>query len=283
MSRPEKALLELKLKRSTSTSEKEVAGQKQENTVRRQKLADHLPLLIFILLLGGIWEGATRLFHIPHYIIPRLSAVFVSLADNAPLLARHFAVTLGEALLGLAISIVFGTLCALWIEGSNLASRTLYPLIVASQTIPIIALSPIMVMWFGYDIWSKVAVVVLFTFFPIAVNTVAGLRAADPDIGELMRTMGASRQDLFVKWKLPSAMPNFFTGLKMAATISVGGATLGEWLGGEAGLGMYTKRASNLLRGEAVFTGVLLLSFMGIMLFLVVQLLEKLVRGRRRF
>lgn len=270
----------LRLQRDRSSHK--LSKQRSYTTIRH-KLAANLPLLGFILLLGGMWEGLTRLLPIPHYIIPRLSAVLISLTDHAPLLAKHFVITLNESIIGLLISILLGTLCALLIDSLRIAERTLYPVIIASQTIPIIALSPIMVMWFGYELWSKVAVVVLFTFFPIVVNTVSGLRAADPDIGELMRSMGASRTDLFWKWKLPSAIPHFFTGLKMAATISVGGATLGEWLGSEAGLGMYTKRASNLLQGEAVFTGVLLLSFMGIMLFLTAQLLERIVKGKRRF
>lgn len=273
-----KAALRLNRDRSPHKESKQ-----QLHATVRNKLAANLPLLGFILLLAAIWEGLTRLLDVPHYIIPRLSAVLTSLADHAPLLAKHFIVTLHESLVGLLIAILLGTLCALLIDSLSIAERTLYPVIIASQTIPIIALSPIMVMWFGYEIWSKVAVVVLFTFFPIAVNTVAGLRAADPDIGELMRSMGASRTDLFWKWKLPSAIPHFFTGLKMAATISVGGATLGEWLGSEEGLGMYTKRASNLLQGDAVFTGVLLLSLMGMMLFLTAQLLERIVRGQRRY
>ncbi len=240
-----------------------------------------LPLLGFMLLLAVLWEAATRWLDVPHYIIPRLSDVLVSTWDNRALLSKHFFVTLGEALLGLAISVLFGTAAAVCIEAASLARKTLYPLIVASQTIPIIALSPIMVMWFGYEVWSKVAVVVLFTFFPIAVNTADGFRSADSGIGEVMRSMGASKRELFIKWKLPSALPGFFTGLKMAATISVGGATLGEWLGGEAGLGMYTKRASNLLRGDAVFSGVLLLSLMGILLFLAARLIEKASLSKR--
>ncbi|WP_308634950.1 ABC transporter permease [Paenibacillus silvisoli] len=246
------------------------------------KTSAALPVVAFVLLLAAIWEAGTRVFDIPHYIVPRLSDVFVSMWENKGLLGKHFAVTLGESLLGLGISVLFGTLAAGWIESSGLAKKTIYPLIVGSQTIPIIALSPIMVMWFGYEIWSKVAVVVLFTFFPLAVNTADGLRSADPDIGALMRTMGASKRDLYLKWKLPSALPGFYTGLKMAAAISVGGATLGEWLGGESGLGMYTKRASNMLRGEAVFSGVLLLSAMGILLFLAVQWLERASLGHRR-
>ncbi|OMF38637.1 ABC transporter permease [Paenibacillus sp. FSL H8-0548] len=248
----------------------------------KQRVLISLPSILFVLLLALLWEIATRVLAIPHYIIPKLSDVLISIWENRLLLGKHFAVTLGEALLGLSISIVFGTLAAIWIEGSGLAKKTIYPLIVASQTIPIIALSPIMVMWFGYEIWSKVAVVILFTFFPIAVNTADGFRSADSGIGEVLRSMGARRVQLFVKWKLPSALPGFFTGLKMAATISVGGATLGEWLGGEAGLGMYTKRASNLLRGDAVFSGVLLLSLMGILLFLTVQWLERASLARRQ-
>jgi putative hydroxymethylpyrimidine transport system permease protein len=241
-----------------------------------------VPVFAFVLLLAVGWEVGTRVFDIPHYIIPKLSDVFISMWENAGLLGKHFAITLWEACLGLGISVVFGSLAAVWIESSSLAKKLIYPLIVTSQTIPIIALSPIMVMWFGYEIWSKVAVVILFTFFPIAVNTADGFRTADPEIGELMQTMGAGKRDLFFKWQLPSALPGFFTGLKLGAAISVGGATLGEWLGGENGLGMYTKRASNMLRGEAVFSGVLLLSAMGILLFLAVVGLERASLAHRK-
>jgi putative hydroxymethylpyrimidine transport system permease protein len=248
----------------------------------RRSFSAYMQVLVFILLLAVGWEAGTRILKIPHYIIPKLSDVFVSMWENADLLGKHFAITLGESLLGLGISVVFGVLAAVWIESSGLAKKTIYPLIVASQTIPIIAISPIMVMWFGYEIWSKVAVVILFTFFPISVNTADGFRTADSGIGELMQTMGAGKRDLFLKWKIPSALPSFFTGLKMAAAISVGGATLGEWLGGEYGLGMYTKRASNMLRGEAVFSGVLLLSAMGILLFLAVLWVERVSLANRR-
>ncbi|SFD99648.1 putative hydroxymethylpyrimidine transport system permease protein [Paenibacillus catalpae] len=245
-------------------------------------LKEKLPILLFILLLALCWELGTRVFDIPPYIIPRLSDVFAALEQHAALLGKHFALTLWEALLGLAFSVIFGVLSAIWIDSSSLARKTIYPLIVASQTVPIIALSPIMVMWFGYEIGSKIAVVILFTFFPVAVNTADGFRTADREIGELLRSMGAGKAQLFLKWKIPSALPSFFTGLKMAAAISVGGATLGEWLGGESGLGVYTKRAANMLRGDDVFAGVLLLSLMGIALFVAAQFIERLVLGRRQ-
>lgn len=248
----------------------------------RNKRTSKLPILLFILLLAAVWELATIFFDIPSYIIPRLSDVFAAIGNHAGLLGKHFAITIGEALLGLAFSVFFGGLSAIWIDSSSLARKTIYPLIVASQTIPIIALSPIMVMWFGYEMGSKVAVVILFTFFPVAVNTADGFRTVDREIGELLRSMGAGRAQLFMKWKIPSALPSFFTGLKMAAAISVGGATLGEWLGGESGLGVYTKRAANMLRGDDVFAGVLLLSLMGIVLFAAAQFIERLALGHRR-
>lgn len=240
------------------------------------------PVALFVALLALLWEAGVSLFHVPHYIIPKLSAVFVSMWQTRELLLKHFGFTLWESLLGLILSIVFGVALAVWIEGSSLARKVIYPLVVASQTIPIIALSPVMVMWFGYEIWSKVAVVILFTFFPITVNTIDGFRSVDGDMRELMRTMGAGSGDLFWKLKVPSALPGFFTGLKVAATISVVGATIGEWLGAESGLGMYTKRASNMLRSEAVFAGVFLLSVMGILLFLAARWLEVRVLSRQR-
>lgn len=244
-------------------------------------LKRNVPVIAFVLLLAFAWEAGVVLFRVPHFIIPRLTNVFVSLWETRVLLAKHFAVTLWESVLGLVISVLLGVALAVWIHFSRPAQKSVYPLVVASQTIPIIALSPVMVMWFGYEIWSKVAVVVLFTFFPITVNTIDGFRSVDKDIEELMRAMGARSRDLFLKLQVPSALPSFFTGLKLAAAASVGGATIGEWLGAESGLGMYTRRASNMLRAEAVFAGVFLLSFMGILLFLAVKSLERGVLRRK--
>lgn len=243
----------------------------------KRRFGQYGPAAAFVLILAAVWEAAATFFEIPHYIIPKLSRVLVSLWETRDLLWRHSLFTMREAVLGLILSVVFGVLLASLIEGSSLAKRTLYPLVIASQTIPIVALSPVMVMWFGYEIWSKVAVVILFTFFPVTVGTIDGFRQTDPGTLELMKTMGASRGQIFRKLKIPSALPSFFTGLKVAATFSVGGATIGEWLGADSGLGMYTKRASSLLRAEAVFAGVLVLSFLGIAMFLAALWLERAV------
>lgn len=240
----------------------------------REALHRYLPVTGFVLFLGLLWELATRTLHIPHYIIPRLSGVLLSIWDTRDLLLRHSLYTLQEALVGLLIAVVLAVALAVWIDSSGLVQRIGYPLVIASQTIPIVALSPIMVMWFGYEIWSKVAIVILFTFFPITVATIDGLRQVDSGIMELMRTMGASKRQIFYKLKAPSALPSFFTGFKVAATFSVSGATIGEWLGADSGLGVYTKRASSMLRSEALFAGVLVLCFLGILMFLAAKWLE---------
>lgn len=240
------------------------------------------PVIVFLAILGILWEAAARTLNVPHYIVPKLSVVLASMWTTRELLLRHALYTLQEALLGLSLSVIFGVLLAVWIEGSGLARRVLYPLVIASQTIPIVALSPIMVMWFGYEIWSKVAIVILFTFFPVTVNTVDGFRRTDAETLELLRTMGATKSQIFCKLKIPSALPDFFTGLKVAATFSIGGATIGEWLGADSGLGVYTKRASSMLRAEAVFAGVLLLTMMGILMFLGAAWLENRVLAWRK-
>lgn len=233
------------------------------------------PIALLIVGIAVVWELAVVLLGVPEFIIPRLSRVFVALWENAGALVRHFGITLMEALIGLALSVVFGCGLAVWMHMSNLAQRLVYPLLVASQTIPVIALSPIMVMWFGYEMGSKIAIAILFCFFPIAVNTIDGFKSVNPDILELMQTMGGSKRAIFFKLYVPTALPSFFSGLKVAATFSVAGATIGEWLGSDAGLGVFSKRASGMMRADSVFAAVLLLSVMGIMLFLAVKWLER--------
>ena len=130
--------------------------------------------------------------------------------------------------------------------------KTLYPIIIFSQTIPTIALSPIMVMWFGYTIWSKVSVVVLFCFFPIVISTLDALNSVDKDLEDVLRSLGGSRFQIFFKLHLHSVLPNFLSSFKIAATYSVAGATIGEWLGAEKGLGIYVKRSSGMLQSDSV-------------------------------
>jgi putative hydroxymethylpyrimidine transport system permease protein len=241
-------------------------------------------IIISILLFLMVWEAACRLFPIPAFILPPPTAVFRSLWELRDLLlGLHLWATLKEVVIGLAVSILFGVALAMAMSFSRPVERIVYPYIVISQTIPIIALSPVFILWFGYDLSGKIAVTILFTFFPIVVSSFDGLRAADPDLVNLLRTMGANRWQIFTKLKLPASLPHFFSGLKVAATYSVAGATIGEWLGASEGLGYFGRRASGNFQAPALFASVMLLSLMGVMLFwLAGQVEKRLIRPSKK-
>ena len=232
------------------------------------------PLTTLILLLLA-WEFLVPYFEVPNYIFPKFSKVIKALWTQRELLLSHSTITLVEALIGLGMSVVIGVICSFSIYRWKNVNKTLYPIIVFSQTIPIIALSPIMIMWFGYTIWAKVAIVILFCFFPIVVNTLEGLNSVDNDLEDVLKALGGSRSQIFLKLHIRSVLPNFLSGFKVAATFSIAGATIGEWLGSEKGLGIYVKRASGMLQSDSVFAGVLVLSLLGLLLFSIGVLLEK--------
>jgi len=236
------------------------------------------PSLLLLLALALFWEGAARLLSIPTYILPAPSRALQALWQwRGPLLTEHLPTTALEILIGLAVSLLLGLACALAMHLSPVISRALYPLLVASQTIPVVAISPVFLFWFGYSLTQKVAVVVLITFFPIAVNTFDGLRSADSELLHWMKASGASRWRILRLVEVPSALPAFFTGLKVAATVSVIGAVIGEWLGGEAGLGVFGRRAAAGLKSPELFASVFLLALLGIALFALTAW------GERRF
>lgn len=236
--------------------------------------------LVFVMLC--VWEIGARQVD-KAFILPSPSAILLKMWELKGLLFTvHLPATLHIILLGLGISILLGVSLAVWMNRSSLAERTFYPLIVSSQTIPIIALAPIFVFWFGFSIWSKVAVTVLITFFPITVSTFDGLRSSSRELIDLLRTMGASSRQIFFKVQVPSTLPYFYSGLKVAVTLSVIGAAIGEWLGGSAGLGYFSRRMITQFNGAGIFAPIVLLSFLGIALFLSVKLLESVTMKWRR-
>lgn len=240
----------------------------------RTKLFPYAGSVVFMLLLISVWEVGARLYD-RAFILPAPSGVMVRLWElRGVLFGVHLPATLQVILVGLAISILFGGTLAVSMNRYQLMERTFYPLVIASQTIPIIALAPIFVLWFGYSIWSKVAVTVLITFFPITVGVFDGLRSASKDQIELLRTMGANNRQVFTKVQVPSALPHFFSGLKVAVTLSVIGAAIGEWLGASRGLGYFSRRMMTQMDGAGVFAPIVLLSILGIILFLCVKWME---------
>jgi len=227
-----------------------------------------------IVLLGVEWFVHQEI--VPAYILPAPSNVIGAIINDwRPLILEHLSMTMLEFGIGFTISVVGGVSLAVSMFFSRTLEKLMYPAVLISQTIPIIALSPIFVLWFGYTIWSKVAVTILISFFPVVVGTFDGLRSTDKEYVELLRSMGATKKHLFQKLYFPSALPSFFSGLKIAIVSALIGATIGEWLGASQGLGYYSRRMSGNLNAEGVFAAITLLSIAGMILFGFVTILEK--------
>ncbi|EJR35461.1 hypothetical protein III_04620 [Bacillus mycoides] len=247
------------------------------------RLKELLPALILSGILLALWEVGARIVD-EMYILPSPSAIVMKIwALKDILFTVHLPATLYVVLIGVVISIVLGVGLAMLMNASTWMERAFYPLLVASQTIPITALAPLFVLWFGYTIWSKVVVTVLITFFPIAVNTYDGLRSTKKEWEELLVTYGATKKDVFLKLKLPSALPYFFSALKIAVPLSVIGAAIGEWLGAQAGLGYFSKRMMTQLDGAGVFAPIVLLSLLAIFFVILISVLEKKFISWRKY
>ncbi len=234
-----------------------------------------LPAAILVLCFLMIWQGSAMRMN-KAYILPSPMQILRRLWElREPLFKAHLPATMQVVGIGLLISLVLGMALAVLMDQSPAAEQALYPLIIASQTIPTTALAPLFVMWFGYTVWSKVLVTVLMTFFPVAITVFDGFRAVPPEMKELLRTYGATEMQIFRKLKLPAVLPYFFSALKMAVPLSVIGAAIGEWLGAQSGLGYFSKRMMTQLDGAGVFAPILLLSVSAELLVIVVGLLEK--------
>lgn len=240
------------------------------------------PGALLVLLLAA-WEAGVRLTQTPRWLLPPPSAVGRVLLTDRELLLVHARTTLVEVLLGFALALVLGVGLAIVIDASPTLDRTIYPLVVASQTVPVPALAPLLLIWFGYGLLPKLLVTALIGFFPIAVNTVDGLRATDREIVALLHSLGAGRWQRFRLARLPAALPFVFSGAKVAVAVSVIGAVFGELVGGKAGLGYLLTRALAQFQTERVIAAVALLSLMGIGLFVLVALVERALTPWRRF
>ncbi len=243
---------------------------------RSSPMRDFLPPLLLLAGLVGLWQLATWALAVPRWVLPSPAEIVRALGATWQLLLWHSAQTALETGLGLALALATGVGLAVAIDFSPTLRRTLYPLLVASQTVPLMALAPLLIIWFGYGTASKAVVVALVCFFPLAIATADGLRATDPDLLGLLRSMGATRRQVFLKVRLPGALPGFFSGLRIAITYSVVGAVIGEWVGAGRGLGVYMIRASNSYLTERVFAAIAVTSLLSIALFLAVGAIERL-------
>jgi ABC-type nitrate/sulfonate/bicarbonate transport system permease component len=229
-----------------------------------------------------VWDLATRVLDVSARVLPPPGLVVESTWDDRSNLWPAAETTTKEAVLGICVAIVLAVALAIAIDWSPWLRRGIYPLIVGSQTLPIIALAPLVVIWFGFGQTPKIVLVALFTFFAIAVGLVQGLASADHDAMSLLRTMGASRLQLLLHVRLPSAIPQFFTGLKIAVTYSYVSAIVAEFVGAQQGLGVYMTTSKNAFRTDLVFGAVLVTSLLTLALFAAVTLLERLAMPWRR-
>jgi len=230
--------------------------------------------IIFQLIIIFIWQISIDKWKIPQYILPSPKDIIITLVSIAPSITEHIYATLYEALIGFIVSIVFALILAILMDNVKLIKKCIYPILVVSQTVPIIALAPLFIIWFGFGILPKIIVVVLVCFFPIVVSLVDGLEAVDMDMVNLLKTMGASSFQIFIMVKLPSSTVNFFSGLRIAVTYSIMGAVIGEWLGGDKGLGVYMIRAKNSYALDKVFAVIIIIVILSMGLFGLLYLLQ---------
>lgn len=240
------------------------------------------PLGLLALLILG-WELWVRIRDTPAWYLPAPSAIWHALIDNWATIRADAWVTLQEILVGFGLAIAVAVPIAIAIERFVIVERALYPIVVATQAIPLVALAPLLLIWFGHGLEPKVVMVALISFFPITVNLVDGLRSADRETLDLLRTMGASGWQQFRLVRAPSALPSFFSGAKIGMAIAAIGAVIGESSGSNAGLGHSIALAGAALKTPFVFACVLVLALMAIVLFGLIALLERLVMPWRKW
>lgn len=237
-----------------------------------------LPALLLAALLGA-WQVAASsgALKLDPLLVPSPAEIAEALRDNRSLIAENAWVTLREVLLGFALALAVGVLFAVALHLSETLRLAFYPVLVASQTIPIVAIAPILVVWFGYGITPKLWIIALICFFPITVNTLDGLRAVDPEATKMMRTLDASRRQILARVEGPTALPYFFSGAKIAAAIAVIAAFIAELAGGESGLGVLIRQDTAVLETARAFAAIVVLAAIALALYGLIALAERRV------
>ena len=240
------------------------------------------PTLVIILLLI-LWELAGRLFDIPAWLLPVPTQVWQEAIQGWSHYSGHILSTIQLTLTGYTIGILVGLAVAILLFRLPVLQEAFYPLLILSQNIPIIVLAPLLVIWFGFGMLPKVIIIVLVCFFPITIATLDGLRQTDRDLLHYMKMTGASNRQIFWKLQWPYALPSLFSGLKIAATYSVMGAVISEWLGANKGIGVYMTLASSSFKTDRVFVAILLIMILSLTFFAIIAWFEKwLFRWQRQ-
>lgn len=242
-----------------------------------------LPPLLLVVSLIATWQLAAAsgfladVLGLEDFLVPSPAQIAEVLWSDRGLILDNAGTTLVEILAGFGIALVCGLSVAVAFRGSDLVRRAGYPLVVGSQTIPVIVIAPIFVVWFGYGIWPKLLIIALICFFPIVVNTLDGLRSTDPEAVRMMRSLDASRTAIFRRVEVPSALPGIFTGARIAAAVAVIGAVFAEWSGSDKGLGHLILQDNAQLMADRMFASVFVLSLIAIGLYTLIGLVERTV------
>ena len=258
----EKEMLERQRKKDTSFSE-----------IMRKKALPYLSILILL----GIWEIAVKVFELPSYLLPPPSEIAQVMVERRQDLLEHGWVTAYEMLMGYALAIAVAIPMAISITASPSFDRFITPILLFFQTVPKISLAPLFLVWFGVGVLPKVLVAFLISFFPIIIDTAVGLRSIHPDMIDLARSMGATRFQIFYRFRLPTSLPYLFSGLKVASTLAVVGAVVGEFVGADKGLGYLLLVANSNLLTALMFGAIFALTAQGLILFYVIQYLETIL------
>ncbi len=233
---------------------------------------------VAVLAMIVTWYAVTTWFHVPGWLLPSPQAVIAAAYEHRDLLPKHTAVTAVETLLGLAVALLVGVPLAIVIVWSAFLRRMVYPLVLGLQSVPKVALAPLFLVWVGYGMPSKVLIVASIAFFPIVVDTVTGLALVERDLLDMVKVLRASTLQTFLKIRIPSAMPYFFSGTKVAVTLAVIGAVVGEFVGADKGLGYLIQLANGRVDTPLLLAAVVIMSATGIVLYLIVERLEPLLR-----
>jgi NitT/TauT family transport system permease protein len=238
---------------------------------------DVLTPIVTILIVLGIWAAAVAVFRIPDYLLPPPQDVALRIVSDWPILLKNSLSTLYSVFVGYAASVLLGIPIAFAIVLSRTIERVAMPVLVMSQSIPKIAIAPILVVWLGFGILPKIAVVFLISFFPIVVSTVSGLKSVEADMVDLVRSMGANTTKVMLRVRVPAALPQMFAGLKIAICLSVVGAIVGEFVGSDSGLGYLLLTSTGSLDGSLIWSALFILIAIGIILFAIVAKIERLM------
>jgi NitT/TauT family transport system permease protein len=238
-------------------------------------LTDLAPTIALSAAVLVVWELAIRLFKVPNFVLPAPSTIVTALIDNRAQLASATKATAVEILLGFSLAALVGIGVAVLIVRFERFGKALYPLVVLFQNVPKVALAPIFILWFGYDLAPKVTLIVVIAFFPVAIDMLAGLQSVEPSFVALMQSVGASRGEILLRVRIPHSLPHLMAGLKVAITFSVIGAIVGEFAGANAGLGYVIQFASTQLDTALVFAALVVVSLLGLLFYYVVEFFER--------